>query len=53
MLKQMYRLLYRKGLTLEAAKAEIVALRGQTPEADGDIDQMLAFLAQADRGIVR
>lgn len=53
MLKQMYRLLYRKGLTLEASKVEIAALRGQTPEADADIDQMLAFLAQADRGIVR
>ena len=53
MLKQMYRLLYRKGLTLEASKAEIAALRGQAPEADADIDQMLDFLAQADRGIVR
>lgn len=52
-LKQMYKLLYRKGLTLEAAKAEIAALRGQVPEADADIDMMLAFLADASRGIVR
>ncbi|MBI2731843.1 MAG: acyl-ACP--UDP-N-acetylglucosamine O-acyltransferase [Aquabacterium sp.] len=53
MLKQMYKLLYRKGLTLEASKAEIAALRGQVPEADADIDMMLAFLADASRGIVR
>ena len=53
MLKQMYKLLYRKGLTLEAAKAEIAALRGQQAEADADIDNMLAFLARAERGIVR
>lgn len=52
-LKQMYRLLYRKGLTLDASRTEIAALRGQTPEADGDIDNMLAFLADANRGIVR
>jgi len=52
-LKQMYRILYRKGLTLEAAKAEIEALRGQHEPADVDIDKMLAFLADAARGIVR
>ncbi len=52
-LKQMYKLLYRKGLTLEASKAEIAALRGQVPEADADIDMMLGFLAGAQRGIVR
>ncbi|HEX5357876.1 MAG TPA: acyl-ACP--UDP-N-acetylglucosamine O-acyltransferase [Aquabacterium sp.] len=52
-LKQMYRTLYRKGLTLEAAKAEIATLRGQHADADADIDMMLAFLADATRGIVR
>lgn len=52
-LKQMYKLLYRKGLTLEASKAEIAALRGQVPEAEADIDMMLGFLAGAQRGIVR
>ena len=52
-LKQMYKLLYRKGLTLEASKAEIAALRGQTPGAEVDIDNMLTFLAEANRGIVR
>jgi UDP-N-acetylglucosamine acyltransferase len=53
MLKQMYKTLYRKGLTLEAAKAEIAALRGQHTDADADIDKMLDFLAGAARGIVR
>lgn len=53
MLKQMYRLLYRKGLTLEAARAEIEALRGQVSDADPDIDNMVQFLAKATRGIVR
>ena len=53
MLKQMYKALYRKGLTLDAAKAEIAALKGQHAEADPDIDKMLDFLARAERGIVR
>jgi UDP-N-acetylglucosamine acyltransferase len=53
MLKQMYKLLYRKGLTLEAAKAEIEALRGTHPDADQDVSKMLDFLSTAERGIVR
>ena len=52
-LKQMYKLLYRRGLTLEAARAEIFALKGTVEGADADIDMMLGFLAQAERGIVR
>ncbi len=57
LLKQMYKLLYRKGLTLAASVDEITALKA-TPEAQvdgalGDIDKMLAFLADAQRGIVR
>ncbi len=52
-LKQMYRVLYRKGLTLDAACLELADLRGQVPEADQDIDKMLGFLADATRGIVR
>ena len=40
-------------MTLAAAKAEIDQLRGQAPDADADIDKMLAFLAGAERGIVR
>jgi UDP-N-acetylglucosamine acyltransferase len=52
-LKQMYKLLYRRGLTLEASRAEIAALKGTVTGADVDIDLMLGFLAQAERGIVR
>ena len=56
-LKQMYRTLYRKGLTLAASVDEITALKS-APEAaaegvQADIDKMLAFLAGAQRGIVR
>ena len=53
LVKQMYRLLYRKGLTLDAARQQIDALRGEVPEADTDIALMQTFLAQASRGIVR
>jgi UDP-N-acetylglucosamine acyltransferase len=52
-IKEIYRLLYRKGLTLDQATQEIAALKGQVPEGDVDVDQMLAFLATATRGIVR
>jgi UDP-N-acetylglucosamine acyltransferase len=51
--KQMHRLLYRKGLTLEQAKAELAALRGQVADGDADIDLLLGFLEAATRGIVR
>ena len=53
LLKQMYRLLYRKGLTLEAAREQIDALTGQVPEADAEIALMQDFFASATRGIVR
>ena len=51
--KQMHRLLYRKGLTLEAARQKIDALRGELADADADIALMQDFLASASRGIVR
>jgi UDP-N-acetylglucosamine acyltransferase len=51
--KQMHRLLYRKGLTLEQAKAEIAALKGQVTDGDADVDLLLDFLAASARGIVR
>ncbi len=53
MIKKLYRTLYRAGSSFETAKQEIAGLRGQAPEADADIDNMLAFLANASRGIVR
>ena len=51
--KQMHRLLYRSGLTLDEAAAQIAALGESTPEASGDIGLMSAFLGQATRGIAR
>lgn len=51
--KQMHRLLYRKGLTLAQAQAEIAALKGAVEGGDADIDLLLDFLAASDRGIVR
>jgi len=51
--KQMHKLLYRQGLTLEAARAAIEALAHETPEAAGDVALMISFLTQASRGIVR
>ena len=53
MLKQIYRALYRVGNSFDNSKKEIEELRGQVPEADADIDNMLAFLNNATRGIVR
>jgi UDP-N-acetylglucosamine acyltransferase len=53
MLKQIYRALYRSGSSFETAKQEIADLRGQVPDADADIDNMLTFLNNAKRGIVR
>lgn len=51
--KQMHRLLYRKGLTLATAREQIEALRGEVFEADADIALMQDFLTHAARGIVR
>ncbi len=52
-MKQLHRLLYRDGLTLEQARDAIAALRGTVDGGDADIDALLAFLAASDRGIVR
>ena len=51
--KQMHRLIYRSGKTLEQARADIQALADATPEAKEDVELMLAFLAQSTRGIAR
>jgi UDP-N-acetylglucosamine acyltransferase len=51
--KQMHRLLYRSGLTFEAARRAIAALAESTPEAAGDIAVMSDFLARSTRGIAR
>ncbi|HUG26543.1 acyl-ACP--UDP-N-acetylglucosamine O-acyltransferase [Piscinibacter sp.] len=51
--KQMHRLLYRSGKTLEQARTEIEALSASMPEAEIDVALMTEFLSQATRGIAR
>jgi len=51
--KQMHRLLYRAGHSLEQARELIAALAAETPEARADVELMGGFLAGAGRGIVR
>jgi UDP-N-acetylglucosamine acyltransferase len=53
LVKQLHKLLYREGLTLDAAKAAIAALKGTVEGGDADIDRLLGFLAASTRGIVR
>ena len=51
--KQMHRLLYRSGKTLEQARAEIAALADADAALQGDVELMTRFLAMASRGIAR
>jgi UDP-N-acetylglucosamine acyltransferase len=51
--KQMHRLLYRQGLTLEDAVQAIAALVIEMPEAAQDIALMQSFLTASTRGIAR
>ena len=51
--KQMHRLLYRNGLTFDAAREAIDALGAEMSDAAGDIAMMSEFLARATRGIAR
>lgn len=51
--KQMHKLLYRQGLTLEAAKQAIEAIKADMSEAAEDVERMQAFLAASTRGIAR
>lgn len=51
--KQMHRLLYRSGLTLDEARAAMPGLAVQIPAAADDIALMAQFIGQPGRGIVR
>jgi UDP-N-acetylglucosamine acyltransferase len=51
--KQMHRVLYRSGKTLEQARGEIEAIASSTPDAHADVALMLDFLARSTRGIAR
>jgi UDP-N-acetylglucosamine acyltransferase len=53
LVKQMHRLLYRDGLTLDDAKRAIAALRGTVEGGDVDVQLLLDFLAASTRGIAR
>lgn len=52
-IKQMHRLIYRGGHTLEEAGAAVQALAATVPQAAEDVAMMTAFLGAAGRGIVR
>lgn len=49
--RQMHKLLFRQGLTLDEAKVAIAALQGQG--GDAELLLMLDFLARSTRGLVR
>lgn len=51
--KQMHKLLYREGRTLDDARQAIEALARSLPEAAADVAMMSGFLAAATRGIAR
>jgi UDP-N-acetylglucosamine acyltransferase len=51
--KQMHRLLYRDGLTLDQARASIEGLRGRVEGGDADVQLLLDFIAASTRGIAR
>ncbi|WCM89998.1 acyl-ACP--UDP-N-acetylglucosamine O-acyltransferase [Acidovorax sp. NCPPB 3576] len=52
-IKQAHRLLYRQGLTLDAARQAIAELPSLHPEAAPDIALLLDFIAHSSRGIAR
>ncbi len=51
--KQMHKLLYREGRTLDESRAAIDALATEMPEAAADVALMSDFLAASTRGIAR
>ena len=52
-IKQMHRVLYRQGLTLDAARAAMAELPASHSEAAADIGLVLSFLDASTRGIAR
>lgn len=52
-IRDMHKLLYRQGLTLEAAVAEIEKLLQTGDDVSADVQVMLDFVAASKRGIVR
>jgi UDP-N-acetylglucosamine acyltransferase len=52
-IRQMHKLIYREGRTLEDARAAVLALAGEMPEATADVALMERFLGSSTRGIAR
>jgi len=52
-LREAYKLIYRRGLTLDEARASIQAHQQAEPEAADALQVLLDFLAASTRGIVR
>jgi len=52
-LREAYKLIYRRGLTLDEARASIQAHQQAEPEAADALQVLLDFLAMSTRGIVR
>jgi UDP-N-acetylglucosamine acyltransferase len=52
-IREMHKLLYRQGKTLDEARAAIVALGAQDPEAQADATFMDSFLSTSASGIAR
>jgi len=52
-IREMHKLIYRQGKTLEEARAAIVALAAQAPEVAADATLMDTFLATSASGIAR
>jgi len=52
-IREMHKLLYRQGLTLEQAREAIQTLAGQMPEAAQDVSLMDGFVAASAQGIAR
>lgn len=52
-IRQMHRIFYREGRTLENARALLPNMQNDYPEAVADIQCMLDFLAQSTRGLAR
>ena len=51
--KQMHRLIYRQGRTLDDARGAVDALATELPEAAADVALMSGFLVNSTRGIAR
>ncbi len=52
-LREAYKIIYRRGLSLDAARAELRERQQATPEAAEHLQTLLEFLDVASRGIIR